>query len=169
MERALDIAGKDPGVFEDRIAFIDNDREISILQGDDPDQDSIADFADNCPDDPNADQADADRDNLGDACDKTLDTVQNATLPNATTAAKQVTAKTTANASAQDTKTAPSEQQRALPAGRTELPEPTATKPKKDNDPVFWFVVAVGLLGIGLLLYFVLPGWLNRRKKSYGF
>jgi len=166
MEKALDIAGKDPSIFEGDIAFIDSDRNISILHGDDPDQDSIPDFADNCPGENNADQADADQDGIGDACDKTQDAVQNATATNATTAAKQVTAKTTANQTVQP----PQEPARALPADRTALPEPVPEKPKKeDKGATFWFVVAVGLLGIGLLLYFVLPGWLNKRKKSYGF
>lgn len=35
----------------------------------DSDGDGVPDDADNCPDDPNADQADADRDLIGDACD----------------------------------------------------------------------------------------------------
>jgi len=40
--------------------------------GRDGDGDGVADACDNCPDDPNADQADGDRDGIGDVCDESV-------------------------------------------------------------------------------------------------
>jgi hypothetical protein len=44
----------------------------TIPEDDDADSDGIVDWQDNCPDDSNAQQADYDRDGLGDACDAEL-------------------------------------------------------------------------------------------------
>jgi len=45
---------------------------VCAAPADDRDGDGVADAADNCPDDPNPDQADTDGDGLGDACDPTV-------------------------------------------------------------------------------------------------
>jgi hypothetical protein len=45
---------------------------VCAASADDSDGDGVADAADNCPDDPNPDQADTDGDGLGDACDPTV-------------------------------------------------------------------------------------------------
>ena len=44
-------------------------RQVSFNLEDDPDRDLVPNARDNCPDDTNADQADTDGDQLGDACD----------------------------------------------------------------------------------------------------
>ncbi|MBK7876545.1 MAG: pre-peptidase C-terminal domain-containing protein [Planctomycetes bacterium] len=48
---------------------IDNDCDASTDEGFDADGDNVADCFDNCPTDPNADQANADGDGFGDVCD----------------------------------------------------------------------------------------------------
>lgn len=44
-----------------------------VLTGTDTDQDGIADLVDNCPNQPNSNQADADSDSFGDECDNCPD------------------------------------------------------------------------------------------------
>lgn len=50
--------------------------EYVPLDPTDTDEDGVIDLRDNCPEAPNADQADADLDDLGDACDSTFDVVE---------------------------------------------------------------------------------------------
>jgi hypothetical protein len=67
---------------------IDNQR----LDSTDSDNDGVPDEADNCPNDPNADQADTDRDGAGDACDPVDNARQQKMLISDDLAAKQTTA-----------------------------------------------------------------------------
>ena len=50
---------------------------------------------------------------------------------------------------------------------RTPLPE-FSQEEKNNNNPMFWFLVAVTLTVVGVIITFVLPRWLGRRK-GFGF
>jgi len=52
---------------------IDNDCDTDIDEGFDGDSDNVPDCSDNCPADPNEDQADLDEDGIGDECDDDID------------------------------------------------------------------------------------------------
>jgi flagellar basal body-associated protein FliL len=177
VEMPLGISGKDPSLFGDNLAFVDDDNKIAILRGEDPDQDGIPDFIDNCKDARNINQSDADKDGLGDSCDKTFDVSNTAQVPAAIAAlaAAAETPLSTANAS---NTTAPLTARAAVapvapttePSARSALPdaEMTGRAPSKKSNNTYWFLIAVGL-GAIVVAALVLPGWLRRRKKSYGF
>lgn len=198
VDKSLNITGKNPVIYNDMIAFIDDKNEVSFIKGEDPDYDSIPDFADNCPMKGNTDQADSDADGTGDACEEAP--VQNTTSPaenttNSTTlqnttaqqnATQQITAQATAplasEQAAQNAQTNAAQQAIAqaqdvsvnslkdMPA-RRELPDTMvlAQEKKDDKNPAYWFMLAVGIIAISILVYTVVPRWMKKRRKSYGF
>ncbi len=186
VEMPLNISGKEPVIFGDTLAYTSPEREVLLLTGDDDDNDNIPDFADNCPDKKNAAQDDTDKDSIGDACEtveQNITVQQNTT--NTTKLIVPVQYNITITHNATNTTPAPSNAtqqvtaQAAAPVPaetkpnitRKDLPETTVLqKEKEDNEnPIYWFVVAVSLAAIGVLLLLVLPGWIRKRRKGYGF
>ncbi len=161
VEKSLALTGAEPALFERTLAFIDAEKKIAVIQGEDPDQDSIPDFADNCPDAANTKQEDADKDGVGDACDA-------AATPAAPVAPPP--AEFTTQAVVEPPAAPPVEALPEPPAERKSLPETTVLqKEKEDRNPTYWFLIAVGLLVIGLFLFLFVPRWMQKRRKSYGF
>jgi hypothetical protein len=165
VEKPLDIAGKDPELFGDILAFVADDKTITIMKGEDPDKDAVPDFADNCPDASNANQYDKDKDGAGDACDATDDTAPPpAFAPPAPAPAPPVTAQAVAEPAAEPQVPTP------LPVERKPLPAMPALEKEQDGkNPTYWFLIAIGLLIIGILLYLVMPRWLQKRRRGFGF
>ncbi len=160
-EQPTSILGTEPAMFDNMIAYITEDRKIALLTGDDEDKDNIPDFADNCPSTSNYEQTDSNNNNIGDACDvpepiiETVAPAQNITVP-------EPTAQTIAEQ--------PIPEPEPLPE-RRELPETTMLEQEKtkDKSPAYWFLVAVGITMIGIILYVVVPRWTKKKKKSFGF
>ncbi len=178
IEKSLGIAGTEPVLYDNLLAFVNKNKEVAVLKGEDNDNDNIPDFADNCPDNNNPEQEDSDRDGIGNICDETPQgepIVQiNATGPEANTSAPEITSQVAAEQV--QTITEPAKPETA-PAPepikqepRKDLPETTAFKDEKqDKNPAYWFLIAVGITLIGILLYVVVPRWMKKRRKSYGF
>lgn len=173
-DKALNITGKNPIIYENMIAFIDDKKEVSLISGEDPDYDSVPDFADNCPMKGNADQKDTDNDSIGDACDEA---VQNTTIEpklivpiqyNISVIPENKTANTTPQITAQVAAPTvlPPE-----PVQRRELPDATVLQIEKKDDksPTYWFMIALGIVVIGILIYVVVPRWMKKKRKSFGF
>ncbi|MEM4240376.1 MAG: thrombospondin type 3 repeat-containing protein [Candidatus Woesearchaeota archaeon] len=174
VEIPLKIAGTDPSIFRDAIAFIDEEKEIAILKGEDPDNDNIPDYADNCPASSNKDQEDSDRDGTGNACDNTPNGEQAALGEQVQQAALQEPPQMTASAVAQP-RAAPepvqaAEQPKSEAEPRRELPEPVIFQgEKKEKSPAYWFLVAVGITMIGIIVYLFVPRWLRKKSRGFGF
>ncbi len=80
----MEVIADEVSVFEDRAAFASPEKDVGDLNGDndqddliirfakaeDIDGDDVSDFTDNCESVRNEDQADADKDGVGDACEK---------------------------------------------------------------------------------------------------
>jgi hypothetical protein len=167
VEKVLDIEGTEPTIFEGTIAYVDYSKKIAIIRGEDSDSDYIPDFADNCENEENEDQADKDKDNIGDACDPTDDPLPAAPAPEepevveapVEEAAPPVTAQVTAP-----------EPEIVETTERKPLPDTLVLQREvEDKDGTYWFLVAVGLTVIGIILYIALPKWMNKRRKSFGF
>ncbi len=163
IEKDTGIRGTQPFLYNDLLAFAAEDKTITFVQGEDDDKDSIPDFADNCQEYANTDQADRDRDGIGDTCDANDDTtaIPKAEEPPAEeppAANAQITAKAADQAPAQET----------TPAERKPLIEAEQEQPRKKQNTAYWFLLAVGLGMAGILLYFA-PKWLEKRRKGFGF
>ncbi len=177
-EKQLNITGTEPTAFDSMIAFVTEDREVALLTGDDDDKDSVPDFADNCPGAANYEQADADNDSIGDACD-TAEPVINTTAPEPAqnTTIPGPTANTVAQPQTAAAAPAPqAEPVSAEPAAaplpeRRDLPETTMLDREKprEKSAAYWFLVAVGITMIGVLIYVAVPRWMRKRRKSFGF
>lgn len=174
VEKALGIAGTDPALFEDTLVFVAEDKTVTILKGDDPDQDDIPDFADNCPDKSNEDQLDNDQDGLGNACDQTPEPVA-AQAPAEPRPEEQdetpaPPAVETAPAPAVTAQAVKEQPPAPATAERKDIPQAVALEQEKgEKGPTYWFLIAVGLMVIGMLVYFFVPRWLQKRRKSFGF
>ncbi|MEM2916654.1 MAG: hypothetical protein QXT19_04855 [Candidatus Woesearchaeota archaeon] len=172
IEKPLGITGTEPVLYDNILAFIDENKEVAVLLGEDTDNDDIPDFADNCPDKNNPEQEDSDKDNMGNVCDETPqgDAQINATEPRANTSVPEVTA---AVAVPEPVRTAPPQPETAPAPAKTEprknLPETPAFEEKQDKNPAYWFLIAVGITMIGIIIYIVVPRWMRKRRKSYGF
>ncbi len=192
-EKSLGIAGKEPALYDNTLVFIGENKTIMILRGEDPDTDAVPDFLDNCLNTSNADQADADKNGVGDVCEtNTTTSVVNATT-NTTTATNTTQTNTTPSTISFTTQSTPPAPQpvvapappvtaeaaalelmtEPVAAPRKSLPDAVVLQNEKDDDDdadtLYWFLIAVGLAVIGVILLLVVPRWLNRRKKSYGF
>jgi hypothetical protein len=174
-DKALNITGKNPIIYENMIAFIDDKKEVSLISGEDPDYDGVPDFADNCPMKGNADQKDTDNDSIGDACDEA---VQNTTSEPKLIVPVQYNIsvipenKTSVNATPQITaQVAAPTVLPPEPVQRRELPDATIMQSEKKDDksPTYWFMMAVGIVVIGILIYVVVPRWMKKKRKSFGF
>ncbi len=177
IEKPLGITGTEPALYENTIAFVDENKEVSLLVGEDKDNDDAPDFADNCPDKNNPEQEDSDKDGIGNACDDTpqgepivqvnaTEMQENATAPEITA---QVAAPVQTAAEIPKPEIAPEPpKQEAEP--RKDLPETMVFQEKKqDKSPAYWFLVAVGITMIGIVLYVIVPRWMKKRRKSFGF
>jgi hypothetical protein len=180
--KCLNITGTEPEIYGSRLAFADENREVAFLDGDDEDNDDITDFADNCPSDRNKNQEDSDKDGIGDACETAE---QNATVQQNTTNTTKLivpieynitithnVTNTTANITPQLTAQVSAPAVEAKPnITRRDLPETTilASEKKDDKNPMYWFLVAIGTTLIGLVLLLIVPRWMRRRRKSFGF
>lgn len=165
IERDLGLNGTNPHLFGTTLAFVNENKSIIVLEGEDEDGDQVYDITDNCPTRANEQQEDGDKDGLGDVCDRTDDPVveinETVVVQNVTqNATPPVTANVVAPKTIEEEITAPA---RALPE------TPVVEKKKDDGNGTFWFLMAVGLATIAVVLYLALPGWLRRRRKSYGF
>jgi len=177
VEHALNVTGTEPVLSGTTLAFVDEGKNVTIFRGEDLDGDTIPDFADNCPDISNSNQLDADKDGKGDACDANVapavvpvTPLENLTF---TTQAPAITPSPTVNAAVETAPVAPPVEAvpEPQPVERRPLPETMVLEKEKskDKNPTYWFLIAVGLTAIGLLFFFVVPRWMNRRRKSYGF
>jgi hypothetical protein len=177
IEKSLGIAGTEPALYENTLAFVDEEKEVAVLLGEDKDNDDAPDFADNCPGKNNPEQEDSDKDGIGNVCDDTPQgepIVQiNATAPQENTSAPAITAQVAApepvQAAAPQPEAAP-EQPKQEAEPRKDLPETMVFKEEKqDKNPAYWFLVAVGITMIGIILYIVVPRWMKKRRNSFGF
>ncbi len=179
IEHALNVTGTEPVISGTTLAFVDDSKNVTIFRGEDLDGDTIPDFADNCPDVSNSNQDDVDKDGAGDACDTNIVPAVKPVTPvnplenmSFTTQAPAATPSPTVNAAVETAPAAPPvEAAPEQPVERKPLPETMVLEKEKSSDknPTYWFLVAVGLTAIGLLFFFVVPRWMNKRRKSYGF
>ncbi len=166
VEKSLGIMGKYPALFDHPLGFVAHNKTIAVPKGEDPDNDYVPDFADNCPDQANENQADADKDGLGDVCDDTPLPEEKKPEP----VAPQATAHVTEPPIEPVFTTQAEPETPPAPVERKAIPDTLALqKEKDDREPTYWFLIAVGLMVIGVLLYFFMPRWLHKRRKSFGF
>jgi hypothetical protein len=169
VEKVLDIEGTEPAIFEGTIAYVDYGKNIAIITGEDTDSDYIPDFADNCENNENEDQADKDKDNIGDACDPTDDPLPAATAP-APAEPEIVEAPVEEAAPPVTAQVAAPEPEIVETTERKPLPDTLVLQREvEDKDGTYWFLVAVGLTVIGIVLYIAIPRWMRKRRKSFGF
>jgi hypothetical protein len=183
VDKSLNITGTNPVIFKDTIAFVNENKEVAMISGDDEDNDGIVDFADNCVNESNPDQEDSDKDGIGDECETAVQATVQQNTTNVSkiivpieyniTITRNVT-NTTANATPQVTAQVSAPTPAAQPVQnitRRDLPEVTVLqKEKKDGkNPTYWFMVAVGIAMVGLLFYLFVPRMMKKRRKSFGF
>ncbi len=176
IEKSLGITGTEPVLYDNILAFIDENKEVAVLRGEDNDNDDIPDFADNCPDKNNPEQEDTDKDSIGNVCDDTPQgepIVQvNATELQINASAPEITAQFAAEPVQTIVEPAKPEAPEPEPAKtepRKDLPETIVFEEKQDKNPAYWFLLAVGITMIGILLYVIVPRWMKKRRKSFGF
>jgi hypothetical protein len=180
VEHALKLVGKNPVIDLNAFAFIGENRTVMVIQGEDPDKDSIPDFADNCLNDSNADQADEDKDGIGDICEPQPAQVTNVTpVINQTPANASIPAVTgsatepvfTTQAAILPAAAAPQvEEKPPTAAPRNPLPDTAVLqREKRGKNPAYWFLIAVGLGAIILLGHVIVSRFTNRRNRNYGF
>ena len=171
----LNITGKEPSLDRNTLAFVAADKTITVLIGQDPDNDAVPDFADNCLAISNADQADADADGLGDACDTlvipaNISAADNQTIAAPSTNSTENSTAPAVTAEAAVEMTTPAEALTPpFPAARKPLPEIDVRQETRRQAPTYWFLMAVGILAFAVLLVFIVPRWLRTRKKGFGF
>jgi len=157
-----DIYGQKADIFENTIAFQTKEETIGDLNNDgdqkdtiiryavstDEDEDEIIDFLDNCPINPNKNQSDIDNDGIGDECDAKDDRPK-----------KELEIKETI---AQDTL-------KKVETDKEPEPEKEQEETKEKNNFALWFGIIMIIMILFIALLLILPGYLRRRKKSFGF
>ena len=177
-----DVYGDSPTVFENKLAFSTNealtgdlnkdgdsaDSVIRIVLGEDPDDDGVFDFVDNCPDKANENQTDEDKDGMGDVCDVDTKKEKESEVikeePKEETKINEIKDAATVSDVKEETQIEKTSEPKPLP-------QPKSFTVTKKKGPGFftWLLIFLAIVaGAGCVIYAALFG-LGKKKRKFKF